>query len=137
MTNRSEIRWRQRLENLGKAMSQLDSACSHEKYSDLERAGLVQTFEFTFELAWKTLKDLLNFEGFDVNTPREAIRQAFESGYLNESDAEMLLDALEKRNLLTHTYHEETALEAESLIKNRYAPVLRGLLERLLERRSA
>jgi len=137
MTNRSEVRWQQRLENLGKAMTQLDGACSQDKYSELERAGLVQMFEFSFELTWKTLKDLLNFEGFIVNTPREALRQAFVSGYINESDTEVLLDALEKRNLLTHTYHEKTALEAESLIKNRYAPVLRVLLERLLERRSA
>ncbi|MBZ0255306.1 nucleotidyltransferase substrate binding protein [bacterium] len=127
----NENRWRQRLENFAKALEQLNAACKQEAYSDLERAGLVQMFEFSFELAWKTMKDLLNVEGFDVNTPRDAIRKAFVGGLVIEDDAEILLDALEKRNLLTHTYDEATAHEAEQLIKEQYAPALLRLLARL------
>ena len=136
MTNSDEIRWRQRLENFGKALLQLDAACERKDYSDLERAGLVQIFEFSFELAWKTLKDRLFYEGFDVKTPREVIRQAFAVDYLTEEEAEILLDGLEKRNLLSHTYEEKTALEAEKLIKERYAPVLREAYNRLESKRA-
>ena len=100
MTNSDEIRWRQRLENFGRALAQLKSACWQDKYSELERAGLVQMFEFTMELAWNTLKDLLFHEGFEVKTPRETIRKAFEIEYLTEEEADTLLDALTKRNLL-------------------------------------
>ncbi len=136
MPNKDEIRWRQRLENFGKALAQLEDACRKADYTDLERAGLVQTFEFTFELAWKTFKDLLFYEGFDVKTPREVIRQAFEVDYLDEENAEYLLDALQKRNLLSHTYEEQTAKKAEELIKERYAPALRKAYGQLESKRT-
>jgi hypothetical protein len=55
-------------------------------------------FEFTFELAWKTLKDLLFYQGFEAAAPREALRKGFEAGYLGEAQTETLLDAIEKRN---------------------------------------
>ena len=68
MSNTDEVRWQQRLENFGKALAQLDTACDQSEYSDLERAGLVQMFEFSFELSWKVLKDLLFLEGYELNT---------------------------------------------------------------------
>ncbi len=128
------MRWQRRLQNFGRALIRLETACAQEEYSELERAGLVQMFEFTLELACKTLKDLLFYEGLDVKTPREAIRKAFETGYLTEEDTETLLDALAKRNLLSHTYEEQTAKEAERLIKHRFAPVFRKLYNCLQEK---
>jgi nucleotidyltransferase substrate binding protein (TIGR01987 family) len=136
MSNGDEIRWQQRLENFEKAMSQLNAACAQEDYSDLERAGLVKTFEFSFELGWKTLKDLLFYEGFEEKTPREVLRRAFEAGYLDESASETALDALDKRNVLSHTYDEDAAAEAVELIKDQYAPMLRVVLSRLKEKRA-
>jgi len=137
MSNSDGIRWQQRFESFDKAMSRLTAACAEGEYSDLERAGLVKTFEFAFELGWKTLKDLLYFEGFDEKTPRSVIRRAFAAGYLDEGGAEVALDALEKRNLLSHTYDDGAAAEAARLIVGSYAPVLRALLERLRSRRDA
>ncbi|MDR5639018.1 HI0074 family nucleotidyltransferase substrate-binding subunit [Thermosynechococcus sp. PP45] len=134
MTNRDAMRWQQRLQNFGRVLIRLETACAQEEYSELERAGLVQMFEFTLELAWKTLKDLLFYEGLDVKTPREAIRKAFETGYLTEEDTEILLDALAKRNLLSHTYEEQTTKEAERLIKHRLTPVFRKLYNCLQEK---
>ncbi len=137
MANSDETRWKQRLENFGKALAQLEAACRQDRYSDLERAGLVQMFEFTMELAWKTLKDLLFYEGFETKTPREAIRRAFEADYLTEDETETMLDALIKRNVLSHTYDEKTAKEAERLVKNVYTPVFRALYDRLLGNRQS
>jgi len=134
MSNTDEIRWQQRLENFQKAMVQLETACDQEDYSDLERAGLVQMFEFSFELGWKTLKDLLFYEGYDEKTPRDVIRRAYAVGYIDESDSELWLDALDKRNLLSHTYNEETAQEAVKLIKEKYAPMLRRVCDKLVEK---
>ncbi|MDP6542871.1 MAG: HI0074 family nucleotidyltransferase substrate-binding subunit [Phycisphaerae bacterium] len=131
MSNTDEIRWRQRLENFAKALAQLGTACDKDDYSDLERAGLVQMFEFSFELAWKVLKDLLFYEGHDVKTPREVARKSFEVEYISEADSEVFLDAISKRNLLTHTYEEEMAREAESLIKSKYYPLLRRICDTL------
>ncbi len=136
MSNGDPVRWQQRHDNFRKALLQLEAACDKDAYSDLERAGLVQVFQFTFELAWKTLKDLLFYEGFSVNSPREVIRQAFVSEYLAEADTATLLEALQKRNLLTHTYDEETAEEAEHLIRTHYYPALHRLFDTLQEKRS-
>lgn len=136
MSNTDEIRWRQRLENFQKAMKLLQSACAQGKYSDLERAGLIQMFEFSFELGWKTLKDLLFYEGHDVRAPRDVIRKAFEVDYMGEDDCETLLDALDKRNLLSHTYDEKKAQEALRLIREGFAPALervRDTLEKKLK----
>jgi len=84
MANSDANRWQKRLENFGRVLAQLESACKKDNYTELERAGLVRMFEFIMELAWKTLKDLVFYEGFDVGTPREAILKAFEAGYLTE-----------------------------------------------------
>lgn len=131
MTHADRTRVRQRLEKFAGAADQPKKACALENYTDLERAGLVQTFEFTFDMAWKALRVLLEREGFDAKTPREIIRRSFESGFLDEDGTETKLAALMKRNTLSHTYEEETAREAEALIKERYAPALVRLCERL------
>ncbi len=100
-------RWKQRLQNLIKAEQRLSWACAQESYNELELAGLVQTFEFSFELTWKTLKDLLEFEGFDVASPRSVIRTSLQAKHINANQCETLLSALIKRSLLTHTYNEK------------------------------
>lgn len=124
MSNTDEARWRQRLENFGNALSQLTRACAQDRFSDLERAGLVKTFELCFELSWNVLKDLLAYEGYAVKSPRTVIRKSFEVEYIGEQDCETLLDALGKRNLMAHVYREKLAREVEILIKEQYHPVL-------------
>ena len=124
MSSSDERRWQHRLDNFGTALAQLTSACERERHDDLERAGLIKTFEFCFELSWNVLKDLLFYEGYDEKVARAAIRNSFEADYIDEGDCEALLDALDKRNLLSHTYRSEVARDAETLIKERYHPVL-------------
>jgi len=135
VSNSDERRWQQRLDNFGTALAQLTDACERERYDDLERAGLIKTFEFCFELSWKVLKDLLFYEGYEAKTPRGSIRKSFEVDYLDEDDCETLLDALDKRNVLSHTYRTDVAWEAEVLIKQRYYPVLLRLYRALDARR--
>ncbi len=137
MSNSDEIRWRQRLDHFRTALSLLRTALEERpinEYSDLEQEGIIQRFEYTFELAWKTLKDLLFYEGYDETSPRSVIRRAFEMGYISEDDVECWFDALEKRDLLSHTYRRKLALEALDLISNRYASML-NRLHALLERK--
>lgn len=111
-------RWQQRFDNFEKAFSFLKKGATQEKYNLLEEAGLVQTFEFTFELAWKTLKDKLILDGFDVSSPKQVLRTAFQAGYLNNET--IWLDALENRNLMAHTYAKEQSSKAVTLIKSKY-----------------
>ncbi len=122
-------RWQQRRQNLNSAYGHLKAACAQKTYSKLEEAGLIQTFEFTFELAWKAMKDRLEFEGYEIRSPRETIRRAFEMKLID--DAEPWLKALESRNLFNHTYSDELAEEAIDLIKKTLEPMLRQCVERL------
>ncbi|MCR1951620.1 nucleotidyltransferase substrate binding protein [Clostridium sp. DSM 100503] len=100
-------------------------------FNKFEVQGLIQCFEYTFELAWKTMKDYLEFEGYEVKSPRSTIQIAFQTQLIIEGH--IWIDALEKRNLMAHTYDEEVAKQAEELIKSEYYPIIKELLEKLEE----
>lgn len=127
-----DVRWRQRFQNYQKAHSQLTEFMALGSLNKFERQGLIQCFEYTFELARKTLKDYLEAEGFEVKSPRGALQTGFQTGLL--PDGHSWMDALEKRNLMAHTYDEEKAEEAEALIKNRYYSILTALVQELMSK---
>ena len=103
----------------------MEEAISIDGPSEVERAGLIQFFEMTFELSWKLLKDYMEEEGFTVKTPRQVIKQAFQSEFI--TDGHVWIDALADRNLIVHTYQEETARKIEQKIRQEYFPILRDL----------
>ena len=121
----SEFRWKQRFQNYEASLRELRNALEKTEYTTLERAGLIQFFEISFELAWKTLKDLLFYEGYDVNSPKSVLRQAFASGIIIEG--ELWIRALDRRNLFSHTYNSDLAEEAVNLILEIYSPLLFAL----------
>lgn len=118
----SDVRWKQRFKNLQLAMSQFSEFMAEQNLNKLERQGLIQCFEYTFELAWKTFKDYLEQGGQTVQSPRAAIQIAFNAGFIKNGHD--WIDALEKRNILAHSYNEEYARLAEELIKSKYYPML-------------
>jgi len=134
MSNADEIRWQQRFENFEKAFRLLEEVLEEKpinKYSMLEQEGIIQRFEYTFELAWKTIKDKLLYEGYDEKSPRAVIRKAFAAGFISEDDTEVWLDSLDKRNLLSHTYDEKTAEVALEAIQTRYYPLIKQVYQNL------
>ena len=139
MSNTDEIRWKQRFDNFEKAFRLLEEVLEDKpigSYSRLEQEGIIQRFEYTFELAWKTIKDRLFYDGYDVKSPRAVIRKAFEVEFISEDDAEIWLDYLDKRNLLSHTYDEETAQAALEAIQNRYYPLIKQVYNHLKSERN-
>lgn len=132
--NRStEWRYRQRFANFSKSLAHLGSIASKTPLSDVEKAGMIQFFEVAFELSWKLMKDYLLAEGYDVKSPRESIKTAFDYGLV--SDGAKWLEALEKRNLAAYTYDESILDELERLIAQEYYPLmlsLQGMLEQKL-----
>jgi nucleotidyltransferase substrate binding protein (TIGR01987 family) len=122
-----DIRWQQRFENFSRAAALLAEALQPgvSTLSMLEKEGVVQRFEFTFELAWKTLKDFLEAEGLTVSpiTPRQTLKEAHTAKIL--SDAQVWIDMLDHRNLLSHAYDEAVFEEAVDAIAGKYlAPIL-------------
>jgi len=130
------MRWKQRLENFERGMRLLKEAFdTHpDGLSDLEKEGVVQRFEYTFELAWKTLKDYLVYSGvaFDQITPRSVIKQAFAARIIK--DGQMWIDMLEQRNLMAHTYDLETFETVFSSIEQRYVGALEQVFAWLKEK---
>ena len=125
-----DIRWKQRYQNLKKSYTNLSKALALKEPDIFQRAGLIHFFSMTFELAWKTMKDFLEDQGFtDVTTPRSAIKKSFEVELLQ--DGKTWLECLEKRNLMTHVYDEEIASEVETLIKNNYFPIIEQFVNKM------
>lgn len=124
-----DIRWLQRFSNFKKAFNQLEIAVDMDEHSDLEREGLIQRFEYTYELAWNTMKDFLEDQGYqNITGSKDAVRQAVKSGLIN--DGEMWFDMIESRKLTSHTYDEETSKQiAENIIEHYY-----GLLKSLIKK---
>ena len=115
-----DIRWIQRFNNYRKALARLTEAvelAEERELSDLEQQGLIQGFEFTFDLAWKTLQDFLreNNRPNDNGGPNVIISQALEDGIIK---GEVEWKAMKKsRDLTSHSYDEETADDiAENII---------------------
>lgn len=123
-----KLRWRQRLESLQRALGQLQlalDALAADPGNEVIGMAVIKAYEFSFELSWKTLKDLLNHEGLDVQLPREVLRQAFATRLLQ--DGQLWIDMLEQRNLMAHTYDIRRARIALALITEVYAPALTAL----------
>ena len=122
-----DIRWIQRFNNYNKALSQLTRFMERTDLNEMEQQGLIQAFEYTFELAWKTLQDYLEETvGYlDIRGPRPVIMKAFQDGYL--SDGEKWMEMLNDRNRTTHTYNEEIAREIANAIRLKYYTLLSEL----------
>ena len=129
-----DIRWKQRFTNWQAAYQRLQHAVqAHQTATnELIKMALIKTFEMTFELSWKTMKDYLKYNGIDVKLPREVIKQAFASDIV--SDGQVWIDMLEDRNLMAHTYDEVRSLEAVNHICQRYMVALEQLHHYLLAR---
>ncbi|MFV8375481.1 nucleotidyltransferase substrate binding protein [Flavobacterium sp. LB1P62] len=114
-----DVRWKQRFQNFGKALSQLTKFIEKGELNELEEQGLIQSFEYTHELAWNVMKDFLIFEGIqNIVGSRSATREAFNKGLFEEG--QIWMDMIESRNESVHTYNEETADKIAHKIKEVY-----------------
>ena len=113
------IRFTQRFSNLKRAFFQLSQAVERSnELSELEKEGLIQRFEYTFELIWKTLKDYLETQEVEAKFPREVVKQAFYYEIIKDGD--LWMEMLEKRNLMAHTYDEEQLISVYHSIVTKY-----------------
>lgn len=122
------LRWIERFENFEKAKKNLSIAkdyIAQNGITDIAIMALVQAFEITFELAWKTQKDYLEYNGIKVNTPRETIKEAFQSNIIE--DGQIWIDMMESRNKTSHTYNVEFANQLAHEILEKYIPQFENL----------
>lgn len=125
-----DIRWLQRFRNFKKAFLQLDRFTQKDNLNELEQHGLIKAFEYTFELSWKTLQDLLKEKGYTgIVGPKPVIQQSFKDGYIKDGTAWMRMH--KSRNLTSHSYDEDTAAEIARHIKKEFVELLRELIQKL------
>ncbi|NPA68251.1 MAG: nucleotidyltransferase [Chlorobi bacterium] len=114
-----ETRWRQRFDNFTKAFLQFkDAYIKYDNLSELEKEGLIQRFEYNFELAWKTLKDFLEAKGIIAKFPREVIKEAYKNEIID--NGEIWMEMLDNRNLSVHTYDEDIFMSLTDKIAKEY-----------------
>jgi nucleotidyltransferase substrate binding protein (TIGR01987 family) len=128
-----DIRWIQRQKHFALAFGQLDRAVTlaqQRPLSELEKQGLIQSFEYTHELAWNTLKDFLESKGLQpLYGSKDTSREAFKRGLVD--DGTVWMEMIKSRNLTSHTYNQDIAEEIAKAIAQHYHAAFRRLLEKL------
>ena len=128
-------RWEQKLNNYRKALRRLAevvNVMNVRKLNDFEADGLIQRFEFTFELAWKLMKSYAEYQGVDkeIMGSRDAVRWAFDSKLIADSDVWM--EMIKRRNDTSHTYDEDTAYEVVGRVKEAYLQAFIAFFEKMM-----
>lgn len=116
-----DIRWKQRFENLDKALVVLGEcvdAINKDSENKLLKIALVGAFQFIFELSWKTLKDFLDYKGITVSLPKDVIKSAFQHKLIK--NGEIWISMLQDRNMMDHLYTEENTEKAIQRILDEY-----------------
>ncbi len=116
----NDIRWRRRFANFNKVLQQLSRFIEQAELNEFEKQGLLQCFEYNYELSWNTIKDFYESQGeTDIQGSRDAIRLAFKRGLIE--DGEIWMEMIKSRISTSHTYNEHAAEEvSNAIIKNYY-----------------
>lgn len=113
------------LDNFQRAIESLREALEVEK-SSISRDAAIQRFEFCVELSWKSSKKVM---GTTTSAPKQVIREMAQSGFIE--DVDLWLDAIENRNLSSHTYNEDLA-EKVYWFAEGFLPEFDSLVKKLL-----
>ncbi len=129
----NSIRWKQRLENFklaNKNLLETASCLKNESLNKIYTMAIIKAYEMSFELAWKTMKDYIEYYGTNVENPRNTIKEAFQQQIIE--DGQLWIEMMEARNKTSHTYKEDFAKQISERILNTYIPLLEKL-QRVLE----
>jgi nucleotidyltransferase substrate binding protein (TIGR01987 family) len=138
---KQEIRWVQRLDSFRKALERMNEAIKSVSVysaksieSELMLDALIQRYEFTHELAWKLMKDYLEFMGISgIIGSRDAIRYALQNELI---DDDRWMDSIVDRNITSHNYNQEIAIEIAGRIISIYQPLFDKFLQVMSEKES-
>lgn len=128
-----DTRWKQRLPSFNLVFDQLNDAVSSmaaRELSPLERQGVIQAFEYTYELGWNVLRDYLRWQGnAELSGSRDTLREAFSAKLID--DGEIWMNMLQDRNRTSHTYNEATATEILHNIQVHYHVLFQKLQRKM------
>ncbi|MGK5084834.1 HI0074 family nucleotidyltransferase substrate-binding subunit [Bdellovibrionota bacterium FG-1] len=128
---KNTLREKQAIDNLSRAVMKLREFLTTPVMTDRDRAGVIQAFEFSYELAWKTLKKIAEEEGLEVATPLQAIQAGFQMKLIGELEQDGWLKMKVDRNLTSHTYKEDFAAQIFDRIRDEHCALLEALVRRI------
>ena len=117
--------------NFNLALASLEEFLAEPIRTNRDRAGIIQAFEFTYELAWKTFQKLAQDEGLHAASPRQAFASALQIGLVPPEEESVWIAMMQDRNLTSHTYHESLATEIVQRVQSTYCPALKAVVTRL------
>ena len=120
----ADTRWKQRFSNYEDAVNMLQEFVDKGELNKFEEQGLIQCFEYTYELAWNVMRDYFTYQGsVKITGSRDAIKMAFNNGLIE--DGENWMNMIEDRIKSVHTYNQETADKIEKKIYDIYFPLFK------------
>lgn len=129
------VKLNNKLSNLvvaNKRLKEAATAYKNNRSNDLYRDALIQRFEFTYELAWKTTAEVLREQGLNpIQSPKAVLKTAYEVGFID--DEEIWLNIIEDRNIMSHTYNQEVAVRIADDIYKFYEKAINSLIKKLSE----
>jgi nucleotidyltransferase substrate binding protein (TIGR01987 family) len=126
----NDTRWKQRFYNYQKALVQLTKFIDKGELSELEEQGIIKVFEYTYELAWKVIKDYYEEQGeVSIQGSRDALRLAFQRGLITDGDNWMKM--IKSRIASVHTYNLEVAQQINQDIHDIYFQLFIELKEKM------
>jgi len=111
--------------NARRALSQLEAFVQQSRHSDMDRAAVIQAFEFTFETFWRAFKKVVEEQGQAAPFPRTAIAGAFQLGLIDDEDT--WLDMIQDRNQTSHIYNENISKAIYANITSRYVKAFQAV----------
>jgi nucleotidyltransferase substrate binding protein (TIGR01987 family) len=126
----SSERVKSSVHNFSLALASLEEFLAEPIRTNRDRAGIIQAFEFTYELAWKTFQKLAQDEGLHAPSPRQAFASALQMGLILPEEESVWIAMMQDRNLTSHTYHESLATEIVQRVQSPYCPILKAALTR-------
>lgn len=130
-----DIRWHQRLANFSLALAELTQAVqlsAQRSLTKLEEQGLIQAFEYNYELAWNCIKDFYEYQGeSEIQGSRDAVRLAFKRGLIEKGELWMVM--IKSRALTVHTYNKDVAAGVSKQIIQIFYPEFLKLHQKLTE----
>lgn len=136
-----DIRYKQRFANYNKAVEQLKKSLrffeestkkGETDFSEIIRISVIKSFEFSFELAWNLMKDYAIYQGIvNISGSRDAIREAFAMGLINEKNQMVWREMIISRNQSSHTYNQSTAADILEKIQKDYLFAFEDFLEKM------
>jgi nucleotidyltransferase substrate binding protein (TIGR01987 family) len=113
------------------ALTKLTQFCNQYDGSEIQRAGIIQAFEFTFEQCWKAIQKKAGSEGVVIASPKKAFEWAFQNGWIGADKENIWLEILSDRNLTSHTYRTAMAESVAKHVIEIYLSEFQALLQKM------